>query len=451
MKISELKGKYAGQNCYIIGRGPSLLNIERDMIGPGLVIVINEAIQNVCALDLPNDIYNQWRNGDVPPDTLDYLRDTDTLILCDNPVLGDPPSSTLFMGYPNRYTFECAHDLGKVPATMFSHAAAFEIAYQILGCRNFIMMGFDSFRGEDRTVLKDGFVPSELRPGDYAEQIQVMGRLIDAKPDVTVKWFFPDGDVSSVKGSSVTVITCTGDRPEAFALCRKWIEHQTVQSFQWIVVDDGKTKMKGIPDNCDYVRRAPKKNDPKHTLLLNLKEGLKRVKGDRVLFFEDDEYYAPGYIEAMCNRLWDYEVVGIGRSKYYHLRGGWSIDHNLNHASLAETGFRASFIDKVLSLCDGRDMFLDIRLWKILNGDIAPKCDAHDMTERERVTRDRRGMIFDDYEKCLYVGIKGMPGRPGIGTGGHKFGGYTVDADFSTLKKWIGEDVQYYEQYMRRR
>ena len=45
--------------------------------------------------------------------------------------------------------------------------------------------------------------------------------------------------VPSVVAPKITVITCTGDRPEAFKLCRTWMSRQTRKPDQWIVVDDG--------------------------------------------------------------------------------------------------------------------------------------------------------------------------------------------------------------------
>ena len=35
------------------------------------------------------------------------------------------------------------------------------------------------------------------------------------------------------------VITPTGDRPEAFALCVKWMKSQDLSPHVWVVVDDG--------------------------------------------------------------------------------------------------------------------------------------------------------------------------------------------------------------------
>lgn len=191
MEISVLKSKYLEQTCYIVGRGASLLKITREDFGDGVVIVLNEAIYNIFALDLPNDIYSQWRNGDVPSGILKYLYNRYSLVLCDNPVLNDPPSSQLFKEYPLRYTFDCRRDLRCAPGETFSHKAAVEIAVSVFGCNRIVMVGFDSYRGDNRTVLQGEFVQSEYRPGDYHEQIVLVQKRI-AELKVKAEWLFPD-------------------------------------------------------------------------------------------------------------------------------------------------------------------------------------------------------------------------------------------------------------------
>jgi len=114
----------------------------------------------------------------------------------------------------------------------------------------------------------------------------------------------------------LTAITCTGDRPICFNLLHKWVASQTVKPDQWIVVDDGSVPVE-TEGNFEYIRRAPRKSDPEFTIILNLEEAFAHVRGDKILFLEDDEYYAAGYIGEMSARLDRYDIVGIGRSKYY--------------------------------------------------------------------------------------------------------------------------------------
>ena len=51
--------------------------------------------------------------------------------------------------------------------------------------------------------------------------------------------------------------------------------------------------------------------------------------------------------------------------------------------------------------------------------------------------RCRRGFIFDDFEKSIYTGVKGMPGRNGIGIGHNERSCYYPDKDNRVLKSWI--------------
>lgn len=231
----------------------------------------------------------------------------------------------------------------------------------------------------------------------------------------------------------ITVITPTGDRPLAFALCQNWIRKQTLQPDQWIVVDDGK-----IPLNptilMQYVRRDPQPDDPKYTLLLNLKKAIPLIKNNEIIIMEDDEYYAPEYIEEMAHRLNQHEVTGIGKSRYYHLpSGGYFRIKNMTHASLAQTAFRSSFLPDFQELLENSDVYLDFNIWTKAN-------------------KDGRGFIFvDSNDSPLYVGIKGLPGRTGIGKGHDPmlYRKYPHDITREALKRWIPKDYGIYMDILK--
>lgn len=233
----------------------------------------------------------------------------------------------------------------------------------------------------------------------------------------------------------ITAITPTGDRHLAFDLCRRWIAAQTVKPDQWIIVDDGRAPMEIKFDEpyAQYIRRAPRPDDPKHTLVVNIECALSYVRGDRVFFIEDDEYYAPDYIECLNHQLWDYQLVGIGCSKYYHLpTGGYTQHANMKHASLAQTAYRAE-LTPLVAHCVAQGMekyWLDDRIWRA----------ARDTEEKKKKT-----LIFNDEVNPLYAGIKGLPGRTGIGIG-HKPASYREHDNDSRdqLKKWIPRDYQVY-------
>jgi len=244
----------------------------------------------------------------------------------------------------------------------------------------------------------------------------------------------------------ITVIIPTGDRPLAFALCQKWLLMQSRQPDQIIIVDDGKTPIPPIIP-CDYIRREPLPGDPPHTLNLNMLEALKHVKHDHIIIFEDDEYYGPDYLAEMEKWFPYGELIGIGYSKYYHLpSGGYSRHENAFHASWAQSAFRSSMIPRVRLCAQGKDRhYLDVRVWRSIGGEVMPGTLA---PGGKKI--GTKGYLFDDSKMSLYVGMKGLPGRPGIGAG-HKASMYNQrdDANRSVLKKWVPQDYSTYIDVLR--
>ena len=242
----------------------------------------------------------------------------------------------------------------------------------------------------------------------------------------------------------ITVITPTRDRSVPMALCERWIAHQTVKPDQWLIIDDGSAPMVP-PSGADYIRREPGPGDPKHTLNLNIFTMIPRIAGDKIIVFEDDEYYAPGYIETMAKRLDEYALVGIGWSKYYHLpSGGYARHANVAHASFAQTAFRREVLPVVRTLAAVESQhYLDVRLWTKFGGAIIA---AHGPGGWERKIGEE-AIVFDDHEVPLYCGMKGLPGCPGIGIG-HKQTHYkTFDTDLSVLRSWVPKDHGVYYDY----
>lgn len=217
----------------------------------------------------------------------------------------------------------------------------------------------------------------------------------------------------------ITAITLTGDRQETFELCKQWMAGQTVQPEQWLVIDDGQ-KPTDPPKGAQYVRREPKKREPEHSLIMNMRVAMPLIKGDMILIFEDDEYYAPGYIAAMVEKLKDYEVVGICPSRYYHLFSSRYMDcRNETHASFAQTGFRSSFLPEVEKMLKGSP-FIDGKIWNMME------------------EQNGRSVLFSDQKNPLYVAMKGMMGRAGIGNGHLNISDQTPDSpDRKMLRKWI--------------
>ena len=220
----------------------------------------------------------------------------------------------------------------------------------------------------------------------------------------------------------ITAITCTGDRNVVFKFCEMWMSRQTKLPDQWIIVDDGKGPTEVVFNGCNvqYIRREPKMDDPPHTLGLNLCTALPHVKGDKVIFIEDDDYYKPQYIEKMDQWLDKSNICGQPNAIYYNLKYRWWQKHpNTKHASLCQTGIRRDLIRFLIPLCEDNLRYIDIDLWRIV-----------------------QGRKYLDMGERLCVGLKGLPGRGGIGMGHDDHD--TNDPDYSKFITFLGEDADVY-------
>ena len=228
--------------------------------------------------------------------------------------------------------------------------------------------------------------------------------------------------------ADITLITATGDRPEAFRLCEKYMSRQTFAgAIQWLVVDDGLDPMPFSPIG-KYIRREPSAEDRQPTLALNILTVLPFVESDKILFIEDDDWYAPEYVEYMFHALGNAVIAGEGNAIYYNVKERKYFKHgNTGHASLCQTGLRFNEDTRKLlqEVLYTQEKFIDILLWQKING--------------------VKHLV--NHEQPLCVGIKGMPGRKGIGTGHNPNERYIEDPELAYLKNLIGDDVKNYERY----
>jgi hypothetical protein len=232
---------------------------------------------------------------------------------------------------------------------------------------------------------------------------------------------------------AVTLITPTGDRAEAFALCERWISQQRYTGeIQWIVVDDGKS-----PTRCNHgqtvLRLDPMEPQPgpygTHSLCRNLQAAIDHIKNDLILIIEDDEYYSADYVSAMAGLLSRADMVGEFGAKYYYLpQRRWR--HNVDtehHASLCRTGFTRQLLPLLREVTKNTNHpSVDLRLWEQWTGLKLSWTDPH-------------------HELIMGVGIKGLPGRASYG---HRPSANSVaDPDLTQLKKWVGADADHYKEF----
>jgi hypothetical protein len=193
----------------------------------------------------------------------------------------------------------------------------------------------------------------------------------------------------------------------------------------WVIVDDG-----AMPQDTDFkrdgwmleiVRPTPHWVEGMNTQARNLLAGLDCVAPDsRLVIIEDDDHYKPDWLSKCAGYLEKAELVGEHQARYYNLatRTGRQLT-NTQHASLCSTAMRGEALASFRAACERSPKFIDLDLWK---------------------SHPNRALFTGQ----SVTGIKGLPGRGGIGMGhANTFRGQS-DASGDLLRKWIGDDARHY-------
>jgi hypothetical protein len=224
----------------------------------------------------------------------------------------------------------------------------------------------------------------------------------------------------------LTLLTATGSRPNAWAICEQYMNKQDYQgSVKWIIVDDGEIAQTITfkRDNWELVvvRPDPFWKHGENTQARNLLAGLEHVsEKENLVIIEDDDRYASDWLSVVEKKLEKAELVGECLARYYNiqLKTGRQLKNQL-HASLCSTAMRGSAIKTFIEVCKSNVKFIDIKLWAGV----------------------KQKMLFTGNR---VVGIKGLPGRGGIGMGHDiNFSG-NKDTSLDLLRSWIGSDLEYY-------
>ena len=227
----------------------------------------------------------------------------------------------------------------------------------------------------------------------------------------------------------ITIVTPTCDRPEAFALCERWVKRQSCRPHQWIVADGG-----SVPATCTMGQIHI--HDPKPAGALNfinnLRNGVNCAEGDVIVFFEDDEWYRSDHLECLEHRLRSSHLSGGVWQRYYNVaHRQWRIFRN-HGSSLCQTGMRRSLVPaflRVLDECETRRHFgVDGSFWS----------SACPPNLRES---------YDDSDSPTVCGIKGIAGQQGLGVGHRPDKSWTDDPDLHKLRQWIGDDADTYARF----
>ncbi|MFA5935011.1 MAG: hypothetical protein WC827_03950 [Candidatus Paceibacterota bacterium] len=232
----------------------------------------------------------------------------------------------------------------------------------------------------------------------------------------------------------IVLITPTGGRPKQFELCCTWMRKQTYTGkVLWIVVDDcfpfTIENIGDFPKNWTIIKKYPypywKPGD--NTQGRNLKVGIDIVKKfpkeqieEGIFIIEDDDYYSAEYLEKMVEKLKGFDVAGELYTVYYHTKSKkYNISKNNEHSSLFQTAFSFDMIPE-FEKCYG-EKFIDIKFFRYA----------------------KNINLFS--QENLAIGMKGLPGRVGIGAGHRETMYRNPDRNLEKLKELIGNDYLYYK------
>lgn len=225
----------------------------------------------------------------------------------------------------------------------------------------------------------------------------------------------------------LTLLTATGCRPEAWAICEQLMLKQDYQGrVKWIIVDDGEDPQpitfKRIGWELTILRPEKFWKPGQNTQSQNLKLGLTAVDDDAwLLIIEDDDYYSPDWLSKAARWLLNDDLVGESRAIYYNIaKRKYKIHNNTSHSSLCSTALKGQAIESFKNTLMHRKDLIDLYLWRNFNG---------------------KKSIYNSHS---VIGIKGIPGRLGIGYGHRNDFNGQFDFNGSELRSFIGEGAEFY-------
>lgn len=221
----------------------------------------------------------------------------------------------------------------------------------------------------------------------------------------------------------ISLVTPTADQPLGMLLAEQYIARQTIGFHEWIVADDGTVPARLSMGQKHLIRQ--RQHEGGRSLAGNMLAALPHVTGEIVVMVEHDDWYSPLHLATSLQRLQRAKATGNGYQRYYNVHHRcYRLMKNVGSA-LCNTAFTADLIPAMQRAAETAmrtgGYGVDRLFWDSID---EGEKDVHDVE--------------------TVVGIKGLPGRPGLGMGHRPAEGWTLDPQLAQLREWIGEDVENY-------
>lgn len=125
--------------------------------------------------------------------------------------------------------------------------------------------------------------------------------------------------------TKISIITPTKDREAFLPQIWKCVQNQTIPDFEWLIHDgscDPSPFLTALKEKDDRVRYM---HEPKDMSIGAKRNALcHEATGKTIVHFDDDDYYAPGYVEGMLSLLAreNADFVKLFGFYLYHQRSG---------------------------------------------------------------------------------------------------------------------------------
>ena len=240
----------------------------------------------------------------------------------------------------------------------------------------------------------------------------------------------------------IVLITPTGGRSTQMNLCAQFMIRQTYTGkVVWIIIDDCHPRTTNfIPEtfreNWTIIKVYPVPlwqpglNTQGRNLSVGINTLLKNYREEdieAIFIIEDDDFYKTVYLERMMLQMNGYKLIGEINTIYYNVFYRRYFNNGNNcHASLFQIAFSADAIPVFRECYPARFI------------------DAHFFMLYVKMNNRAVNLFNEDH---LSIGIKGLPGRAGIGAGHGRAMNMRQDINGSYLSSLIGADAGLYSSY----
>lgn len=183
-----------------------------------------------------------------------------------------------------------------------------------------------------RIAANAQFAADQLaKPQQPFDDVKLTAADVDPQPSALA---MPAILSAPVVSGLVSIITPTGGRSAFLRKAQTYVRHQDYADIEWLILDDSPAGH----ESCDDLAGANvvyERIDTRLSIGEKRNRLIDRAKGEFIVQFDDDDYYAPNYVSTMLAALvgGEADLINLRGWYLYDLRwrffGYWNLEHKL--------------------------------------------------------------------------------------------------------------------------